>query len=263
MNWKDWTAALEKAVNSQIEACFEEREDGRWDENIITADILRALKKLHKDPVKVEDIYRSTSWNAYKLKGTSEKTHGDIALIVKIHLESGKSVEGVAFLEAKRITYGSKILSGSFSSIKWDRLKQYSESSPAHYTILYDYLPIGKKPTPLCRSMVTVHLLALNEKHRGIYKHSENISELLGYRLLMGHGLDYRDSIVLSAAGFTDSEIRYKYVVTADVIVSHTLELVVDNDPVLVNREKYGDIDSPEVKSKQEYNNDNGPSFGP
>lgn len=263
MNWHEWTAALGEAVNNQIEACFEEYEDGRWDENIITADILRALKKLHKHPIKVGNIYRSISWNAYKLKGTSEQTYGDIALIVKIHLGAGKNVEGVAFLEAKRITYGNSISSGSFSSIKWDRLKQYSESSQAHYTILYDYLPIRGQNTPLCRSMVTTHLLALNEKHRGIYKHSENISELLGYRLLMGHGLDYRDSIVASAAGFAESEIKYKYVVTADVVVSPTLELVVDNVPFMVNREKYEDVDSPEIKPKQENNNDNGPSFSP
>jgi len=110
-----------------------------------TADILRALKKLHSGPVKVGNIYRSTSWDAYKLKGTSEQTHGDIALIVKIHLETDKTIEGIAFLEAKRITHGSTTSSGSFSSIKWDRLKIYSDSSPAHYTILYDYLPINEK----------------------------------------------------------------------------------------------------------------------
>lgn len=261
MNWCEWTASLGKAVNSQIEACFIEHEDGRWDENIITADILRALKKLHKDPIKVGNIYRSTSWNAYKLKGDSEQTHGDIALIVKIHLEAEKNVEGVAFLEAKRITHGSTVSSGSFSSIKWDRLKEYSESSPAHYTILYDYLRVKENNIPSCRSMVTTHLLALNKKDRSIYKHSEKFSTLLGCRLLMGHGLDYREPVVASAAGFTESDIEYRYVITADVVVSPSLEMIIDWTPVVVNNEKYADIDSPDINPT--LRNDSGSSFSP
>lgn len=246
-------------------ACFEEAENGRWDENIITADILRALKLLHKEPVKVGNFYRSISWNAYKLKGSLEQTHGDIALIVKIHLEPGKSAAGVAFLEAKKITHGRSLSSGSFSSIKWDRLREYAESSPAHYTIFYDYLPInnGGDNIPLCKSIVTSHLLALNKSDRSIYRHTENMSNLLGYRLLMGYGLDHRDFIVNSATGFSLSDVNYKYVITADITVSPSPELMLDIISVEVNSEKYEDISGPEVTLSEEPDNDSGPSWGP
>jgi hypothetical protein len=247
MNFQEWMAALNGAVCAQIECCYNEQEDGRWDENIITADILRALKSLHKEPVSMDDFYRSISWNAYKLKGTHEQIHGDIALIVKLNLESDKYVEGVAFIEAKRISHGASISSGTFSSIKWDRLASYSASSPAHYTIFYDYLVVGGKNTPTCQSLLTNHLLALGEKNRTIYRYSESISTLLAFRLLMGHGLDYRDSMISSAAGFSDSEVKYKYVVTADISVAPNL----DASPIFINPEVYVDLDNPDIKPEQ------------
>jgi hypothetical protein len=79
-------------------------------------------------------------WDAFKLIGDIESHFGDIAIIVRTSLGSGKILEGVGFIEAKRISPATKEFDGI---TRWEQLELMLHNAPHHCTLLFD---VGRVP---------------------------------------------------------------------------------------------------------------------
>jgi hypothetical protein len=258
MNYVDWTNKLYSIAENSIRSCLAAAQEGRWKEDFITADILKGIKKAPHNVFKIDDEYKSISWDAYKYSGKLEQTYGDIAFIVKIDFGAGKVLEGIAYIEAKRIYHSNDLKSCSFEKIKWDRLNEYASSSDAHYMMFYDADP-RLKVKYLCKTIPTRHLLKIKSRKRDIYPFCEYFHQLIGFRLSMGYGLDFDEKKVKEAKGFLENSKRFKYVLTASI--KHSPEPNVKPEPILINKELYVEIDRPTLKRKLD--NSPGQSFSP
>ncbi|WP_148699721.1 hypothetical protein [Candidatus Nitrososphaera evergladensis] len=122
-------------IRESVIACI----PSAWDENHITYKIIETLKgKLNPDFVINSRNNTNVLWHPYKAKGKVETDFGDIAILVNIIYDDGKTLTGIGFLEAKRRNVHSK----KFIQIKRRQLGRILKN--AHYSrlLLYDYKDI-------------------------------------------------------------------------------------------------------------------------
>lgn len=255
MDFNEWANGLYSIASSSIQECFKGHAEGRWKEDFITAEILKKIKRTPPKSFEFQGGFKNVAWDAHKYNGKLEAASGDIALIIKLEFSNGKSLEGVAYIEAKKIYHSEDLKSCSYGAIKWDRLAEYSAYSHAHYVMLYDIMP-DSDLIYLCKSIPTEHLLTLNSNKRDIYPYCEYFHQLLGYRLSMGYGLDFDQNKVNEAKGFAESSRHFKFLLTGSVKQSIEPNLV--PEPVRINQNLYGSFEPP--KPKVENDNWSSPS---
>lgn len=90
---------LEKQIRSVVQDTFPRP----WTEDYLSENLVKKLTKTING-VKIVDLERpfDLKCDAFKLKGTCEQTHGDIAILVVFESWEGEKLEGVGFLEAKK-----------------------------------------------------------------------------------------------------------------------------------------------------------------
>lgn len=185
------------------------------------------------------DIYKNT-----KEQGIEQK-HGDIGVLVQLRFDQDKILEGVAFLEAKRIYHDQNDDTKSkFSALDTVQLKRYCENSSFHRTVFYDYIKTTKSPVAISLTLPTRHLLTIDKDNRNIYPHCEPLSYCLTNRYFQGYELDFDENLVKSVKGFLDSHGGVKYLIVAQSTLSPKLE----PDPTLIkiNKNIYKTINTPE-----------------
>ncbi len=107
-----------------------------WDEDFITRNLLRDLRnELSGSRFIGRDKKSSINWQIYKLKGTFDNNFGDVALIVNINYQDGTSINGAAFLEAKKRDWRKT----TFGAMKLPQAKKILKSAPRSQYLLYDY----------------------------------------------------------------------------------------------------------------------------
>src|SRR5690554_4811639 len=103
---------------------------------IFTLNLLRDLRNgLSSSRFIGRDRKSDINWQLYKLKGTFENKFGDIALIVNINYRDGTSVNGAAFLEAKKRDWRKT----TFGTMKLPQAKKILKNAPHSQYLLYDY----------------------------------------------------------------------------------------------------------------------------
>jgi len=160
-------------------------------------------------------------WTAYKQKGTSERTFGDIALYIKIAYQDGDKLEGVAFLEAKK-RYENKI---TFDAIKPNQLKRIYKHAPHSMILLYDYEEIIRKTfwwvlLPVRTHTVIVPLnvvLPTEKKDMTLYKFSSPFSYQLCFRYFKGRDLEFSKEAIQTAQGFMQKRGMPKNLITISI----------------------------------------------
>lgn len=244
MDFSKWAQDIYQVACDSIWHCLKNSKTGKWKEDFITAEILERLNELPVYSLRQEAGYKNVALESFKFSGNPEYAFGDVAVVVKVEFEKGKSIEGVAYLEAKRIYHKKKNEQCSFDSIDWGRLEDYASSSHAHYVMLYD-VDLNSDIEFICKTILTRHFLEIRKNKRDVYPYCEYFHQLMCFRLFMGYGLDFDPQAVESAKGFGESNLFSKYLLTATV--THTPEPEVKLEPVRVNRNVYESIVSPNL----------------
>ena len=244
----DWHKAVDITVSNALGKCYPRD----WkDEDHLTRSLLSALRDEHSN-VTIEkdncsgkklkchlDIYKNT-----KEQGIEQK-HGDIGVLVQLHFDESKMLEGVAFLEAKRIYHDSTDDKKSkFAALDKSQLKKYCNNSSFHRTVLYDYRKKDNDYSGVSKTLPTRHLLTIDKSNRDIYTYCEYFSYCLTNRYFQGYELDFNPDLVNAAKGFLGANGGVKYLIVAQATLSPNLEL----NPKLieVNRDVYTRLDSSE-----------------
>lgn len=144
---------IQCAVDSVIRGC----EDVDWSEDLITFNFIKELRNIlmeYKLPKILEKETQSKfNFEAYKLTGKAEQSHGDIAFIVtrKI-LNHKKPVSGVAFYEAKASSIGYE--EHRYPSFDIQQLRRLVTHTPKLSYLIYskEDCSIGDSDWPLTSS---------------------------------------------------------------------------------------------------------------
>lgn len=107
-----------------------------WDEDYLTRSwIAKLIEVLSGQTL---DTYRGVShikWDAFKLTGTVEHLHGDIAVIVRFIYDKNKMLDGIGFVEAKK----RYIDNGKWTAIDTNQIDDELDSSKHPIMLFYDY----------------------------------------------------------------------------------------------------------------------------
>jgi hypothetical protein len=163
-------------------------------------------------------------WQLFKQSGTIEHFFGDIALVTTISYQDRDSLEGVAFLEAKKRYIGTT----SFDAMKQNQLELIDQSVENAMVLLYDYEDISQYaslmpsvdtgewfPWKPCTHSVVVPLktvVKINKDDTSLYKFSLPFSYQLFFRYFNGFDLDFTESSLSLAKGFADKKPLPRYV---------------------------------------------------
>ncbi len=239
----DWHLHMKGIIDNVISSAVQRN----WDEDFITMDILRELIREYQDVEITQDkvLKKPTklSWDIFKhtKKGGIEQKFGDIGILVQIMYPNGNYIEGVAFIEAKRIYYPEE----KFTALKAKQLKTLSDNSFSHRTIFYDYLKgQNGRIAPLCLGLPTKHLIALDDNTRDIYPYCELYSYILTNRYLQGYELDYNPESIRSLKGFANASGGVDFLIVAQTTASPDMEPSIKN--IEINRDIYLSINEPE-----------------
>ncbi len=117
-----------------------------WQEDMITGRLGPDLAaSLNNQSISYPSFSKRLTWQAYRNTGKQklEQRYGDMAILLVIQYVDGPKLEGIAFLEAKRI-YASH----RFDELGIDQLRRIHGNAPYAQLLLYDYQPM---PTPFWR----------------------------------------------------------------------------------------------------------------
>jgi hypothetical protein len=154
-------------------------------------------------------------WTAFKLSGKKvESKFGDIALLTKLNYQDGDTLEGVAFLEAKKRNRNKT----TFGAIRTNQLKRIRKNAPSSVALLYDYTDITdfadtgifkntrqwliRKPCT-CSVIVPIRtVLHVGKKDMSLYKFSIPFSYQLLFRYFQGFDLEFGEMPINAAKGY-------------------------------------------------------------
>ena len=151
------------------------------------------------------------------MDGKLEQENGDVCFLIDINFDNKNALQGVGFLEAKRI-YDS----GQFDALKWAQLRLLSGNSSNHQLLLYDYKPLATQYSlggclscdfcPCCEEctqyycepseasaaivMPTIHAIAYEEKGRKLESIGHRLSEQIVLRYFRGLDLNFDADLV-------------------------------------------------------------------
>jgi hypothetical protein len=258
----DWHKAVDSTVRNALGKCYPRD----WkDEDHLTRSILSALKVEHSNVIiekdKINGKNSKCHWDIYKNtkeKGMEQK-HGDIGVLVQLRFDDTKVLEGVAFLEAKRIYHDPSDDSKSkFTALDKKQLERYCANSSFHRTVFYDCSKFDGGHSAVSLTLPTRHLLAIDKDNRDIYPYCEYLSYCLTNRYFQGYELDFNPDLVKSVKGFLGANGGVKYLIVAQSTLSPELEL--SPELIEINRDMYKKIDEPEPDNTPR-NRFNGPSM--
>ena len=209
-----------------------------WDEDFITRNLLRDLRNnLSHSRLFGRDSKNGINWQIYKLKGTFENNFGDIALVVNINYRDGTSINGAAFLEAKKRDWRKT----TFGAMKLPQAKKILKNAPRSQYLLYDYeeitnflsgslyleelsyyyhhrgmhVPLAPVTRAVC---VPLNLaVATTSKDTLLYRHGVPFSQMLSNRYFQGLDLEFDDTSKKVATGFLKKFGLPKFVVTINI----------------------------------------------
>ena len=180
-----------------------------WDEDYLTRKLLSQLKQKLNGSLISDLENRVVFLTPFKLTKPVEKKFGDIAIIVNIEYGDGDSVEGIAFLEAKKKYKESR----NFDALKWEQLERIYDNAPHSQILLYDFRDISEfvstglvskknatASSPMAQLPVTKFVtvpinkaIQVRQKNERLYKLSLPLSYQLGYRYMNGFDLDFKN----------------------------------------------------------------------
>lgn len=251
------TGRLEHVIRNSIDSVS----GHEWNEDFITLNLLRDIRnELSGLKFTGRDNRDDIDWQIYKLKGTFENNYGDIALVVNINYKDGTSINGAAFLEAKKRDWRKT----TFGAMKIPQAKRILKNAPRSQYLLYDYEEItnflnsslhqeelirfyhGRELqvplAPITRAVCVPLNLAVATKSKDtiLYRHSVPLSQMLSNRYFQGLDLEFDDQSKQIATGFLTKFGLPKYVVTVDISANE----VEDRDQNLrVNQQHYIQLD--------------------
>lgn len=258
----DWHKAVDRTIRNALAKCYPRD----WkDEDHLTRSLLSALRDEHSNVTierdKVIGGNTKCHWDIYKntKEHGIEQKHGDIGVLVQLRFDNTKILEGVAFLEAKRIYHDPVDDSKSkFTALDKSQLEKYCNNSSFHRTVFYDYLSTSSSPAAVSLTLPTRHLLAIGKDNREIYSYCEYLSYCLTNRYFQGYELDFDPDLVKSVKGFLGTNGGIKYLIVAQSTLSPKLEL--NPELIEINHDIYKAINTPEPENTPR-NNFGGPSI--
>jgi len=130
MNYRKYLRTVEQAIRESVTEAFPRS----WNENHVTYAIAQKFQTELREH-KIEGLTRplNVRWDAFKLNGGLEQAHGDIAILVRYKSWESELIEGVGFLEAKRI-----YPSGRYDSLDWNQLERINRSTDYSFLLLYE-----------------------------------------------------------------------------------------------------------------------------
>jgi len=240
--------AVERLVDDSVRQCYPRA----WNEDHITYSWLDRLRREWSKVPSVPEAAIAVRWDAYKMDGAMEEDNGDVAFLIDIRFENGNTLQGVGFLEAKRI-----YPSGRFDALKWAQLKGLSGNSNSHQLLLYDHDPLptshshfdwtvfpwcvvcGNEADVECWSMgseksaaiavPSFHAIAFEEKGRQIESIGYRLSEQIVMRYFRGLDLNFDETLVAKVlAGAAGGA---KYLAVATVALGAATDAVAESKP--------------------------------
>ena len=219
MNYRNYLRTIEKAIRDSVTAAFPRS----WDENHVTFAIAHKFQTELREH-KIEGLARplNVRWDAFKMGGSLEHAHGDIAILVRYISWESELIEGVGFLEAKRI-----FPSGQYDSLDWCQLVRINQLTAFSSLLLYDSSQVsefadsisfhpfthGKTPAtldvPYSYAVVVQTPLAilLHTKSRSLHKYSMPLSYQICARFLCVKDLNFDAEIVAAVKGYAKNKI--------------------------------------------------------
>lgn len=252
-----WSTAVEHTICDAVGKCYPRN----WDEDHITRSLLTALRDEHSEvTIKTDENnwYTKHHWDIYKntKEQSMEEKHGDIGILVQLRFDDTKILEGVAFIEAKRMYQNHVDDSKSrFESLSRNQLARYCKSSSFHRTVLYDYHMNDHFKRASSFALPTRHLLTLDKDNREIYPYCEKLSDCLTNRYFRGYELDFDEELVSSVKGFLGAKGGVEYLMVAQSTLSSEIEL--NPELIEINRGTYKRFDTSEPDNTPTH------SFGP
>ncbi|MHA4868693.1 hypothetical protein ACXZ1M_13435 [Duganella sp. PWIR1] len=137
MKYSEWLSNCEQVVAAVLPECFEDGAISGWQEDYITTRLLSVLKRTGTE-LSWDDAGQKTTWQAFKLRGLSERKFGDIALLVRVYLGPADFLEGVAFYEAKRGYYGPHGHPQGFLALRPAQLSAIHQTTHAGHVLFYE-----------------------------------------------------------------------------------------------------------------------------
>ncbi len=204
---------IDQIIRREIEQCYPRY----WNEDHITYSWLKKLitewPSIRLNPHPITTVH----WDAYKMDGNLEQENGDVCFLIDINFDNGNVLQGVGFLEAKRV-YDT----GNFDALKWAQLRLLSANSSNHQLLLYDHAPIATQYSlggclpcdfcPCCEEcipyccepsessaaivMPTLHAIAYEEKGRKLESIGHRLSEQIVLRYFRGLDLNFDSGLV-------------------------------------------------------------------
>ena len=253
----EFTCQIENVIRNSINSVS----GHEWDEDFITLNLLRDIRKeLSGLRLFGRDSRGRINWEVYKLKGTFENNYGDIALVVNINYKDGTSINGAAFLEAKKRDWRKT----TFGAMKITQAKRIIKNAPRSQYLLYDYEDITnflngsmyleeitpyyyrrKIPVPFApvTRAVCVPLnlaVATASKDTILYRYGVPLSQVLSNRYFQGLDLEFDDQAKKIATGFLTKFGLPKHVVKVDISAN---DIDVRDKDLSVNQQYYTRLD--------------------
>ena len=246
LRFPEWLDRVESIISNSI---AERRDDWDWDENAISMSWIEALRKelplFHIVSRQLQPF--AVAWNAYKIRGSVEKGHGDIAFLVQCDFAPRPAIIGVGFLEAKRFWPEN----GEYSMLDHTQLARQSAATANHQLLLYDKEHIQNAVENLetlgycgacniynraVRAAVipTPHALAFGAQDRALHRLCIPLSFQICCRYLRGFDLDWNDNTVSKVLR---GEWRIPYIVTARATFSPIAS--VTPEPMRINLDHF------------------------
>jgi len=195
-----------------------------WKEDAITHDwLIRFRNQFRQVTLHGVRYPAQIEWEAYKLHGRRESTHGDIGVLIRYRLPTGAVVEAAGFLEAKVRGRDST----KFHQVKHEQVQRILARSPQTRLLMYDYhaVPVlggdtGYDPesdwhphsfrkhrfihTPVTHGpTVPLELAAaINQFDDGLYRFAHSLSYQIARRYFQLHDVDFREAAVQAVKGF-------------------------------------------------------------
>jgi hypothetical protein len=205
-----------------------------WNEDTITLNILRAFETLLYN-LEIEGPFEQeikVNWQAFKFSGKAEHTFGDVAILVHVNYYDGDSIEGAAFLEAKK-RYKNQT---KFEAMKKKQLRHIYHNAQTSMALLFDYEDITSfahtdlfqtslkrynglfwKPGTSAVTVPIKTILATNKGDTSVYKFSVPFSYQLFFRYFQAFDLEFSEPPISIAKGFALKIGAPKYLAVVSV----------------------------------------------
>lgn len=229
-----------EAVDQLLDRCIRGCYPRAWNEDHITYSWLSKLSEAWPSLAPARHGPIDVSWDAYKMDGALEEENGDVAFLIDLRFDNGNTLQGVGFLEAKRI-----YTSGRFDALKWKQLIGLEANSTNHQLLLYDYDPVqtefsqfesicyfdceecGEEQELRCYHgyadkssaivVPSVHAIAYEEKGRVLESIGYRLAEQIIMRYFRGLDLNFDKDLVAKVLAGVAGGAKYLAVATVSV----------------------------------------------